>query len=169
MKRLAFLLCLVSLPMMASTKIKMPCTSYLLLIEQDEETVNMKMTGANKPQADWFRKDGDGKDFAGVCLISADPSGKRVALDENNDASEKYLASLTEGTPVFLLSWEEHRIFVPDNKGGHYAYSANGAMFRTHADGNMTPIGPVHDTNRTIFSSSSLSLLKAAIKMVRQQ
>jgi len=67
------------------------------------------------------------------------------------------------------LEWEEHQVFVPDENGGHYAFSANGILYRMEfsGKGSAIPIGPVHQTNRTIFSSSSLSLLKAAIKMTK--
>jgi hypothetical protein len=35
--------------------------------------------------------------------------------------------------------------------------------------GNFVPVGPVHQTNRTILSSSSVSLLKYAIKEIRRK
>jgi hypothetical protein len=59
---------LFGLPGVAFAKDKAPCTSFLMLMEQDAETMNLKMAGANHQQADWYRKDGDKNEYAGVCL-----------------------------------------------------------------------------------------------------
>jgi hypothetical protein len=148
---------------------KTPCKAYFIPVEQDSLTVNLMMVGLNGPQADWYRKNGNQKEFSGVCAVNANESGKPVALES---ISEKYMERIIGDAPLYMILWEEHRVFVPDNYSGHYAFSANGTLSRWNGqsgnDGKFVPLGPVHDQNRTIFSSSSLSMLKDAIKQIRQ-
>ncbi len=154
----------------AGSRDKAPCKAFFVAVEQDEATVNLKMVGLDKPQNDWYRKNGNQKEFAGVCLVSANESGERVPLESG---SEEYISRTVGDFPLYLISWEEHRVFVPDNQGGHYAFSSNGALSRwdnSKPNGqNFVPVGPVHNTNRTILSSSSVSLLKDAIKQIRHK
>ncbi len=168
----AFSLLLVSIAGVAGagSKDTAPCRVYFVAVEQDEVTVNLKMVGLNKPQNDWYRKNGNQKEFAGVCLVNANETGERVALESG---SEEHISRIVGDSPLYLVSWEEHRVFVPDNQGGHYAFSANGTLSKwdnSKPNGqNFVPVGPVHNTNRTILSSSSLSLLKDAIKQIRHK
>lgn len=175
LKRIAgFALLLLSIPGAAGadSKDKAPCKAFFAAVEQDEVTVNLKMVGLNKPQNDWYKKNGNQKDYAGVCLVNANASGEQVALESG---SEEYMNRTVGDSSFYMIAWEEHRVFVPDNTGGHYAYSANGTISKWRFDdtkpdgGNFVPIGPVHNTNRTILSSSSLSLLKDAIKAIRRK
>jgi hypothetical protein len=147
-----------------------PCKVYFVAAEQDEEvTVNLQMVGLNEHQSDWYKKHGD--QFAGICPADLDPTGKRVVLDE---ASESQLQSIVGDAPLYGIVWEEHRVFVPDTNGGHYAWSANGILSvwdraTNNGKGALTPIGPIHNTNKTIFSSSSTSLLKDALKEIQDR
>ncbi len=83
------------------------------------------------------------------------------------------MSRIVGDTPFYLIFWEEHRVFLPDSDGGHRAFSANGTLSKwdnSKPNGqNFVPFGPVHNTNRTILSSSSVSLLKDAIKQIRHK
>jgi hypothetical protein len=85
-------------------------------------------------------------------------------------ASEQYISRIVGDSPLYLISWGEHRVLVPDDQGGHYAFSGNGILSRWDASKpngqDFVSVGPVHNTNRTILSSSSVSLLKDAIKQI---
>jgi len=149
-----------------------PCRVFFVMVEQDEITVNLKMVGLNKQQSSWYKKEGNQKEYAGVCIVHANESGEQIALESG---SEEYINRTVGDSPLYLIAWEEHKVFVPDTKGGHYAYSANGTLSKWRSDntkpdgGNFVPVGPVHQTNRTILSSSSVSLLKYAIKELRHK
>lgn len=166
MKILAALLLMTTV---AFAKESVPCISYLFLMEHDAQTMNLNMSGPNGPQKSWYRKGGQGKDFSGVCLIDADKTGRRVALADGVEDPDHYMESVVGDLPLYILGWEEHMELVPDNNGGHNAYYANGILYKMNlnGDGKLVTIGPVHDTNKTIFSSSSVSLLKAAIKQIK--
>lgn len=118
--------------------------------------MQLKMAGPNDPQDKWYRKDGGKKDYEGVCVVWPTGGGQRVAMEDNQRDQDRYLESVVGDAPLYVLGWEEHKIFVPDQNGGHMAYSANGILYRMDfsGDGKMVPRGPVHDTNRTIFTSS---------------
>lgn len=154
---------------LAKPKTKAPCKVFFVVLEQDEATVNLKMVGLNKKQSDWYRKDGNQKEFAGVCVVHANASGDQIALES---ISEEYINGTVGNSPLYMIAWEEHKVFVPDKNGGHYAYSSNGTLSKwqsdnTKPDGRIfVPVGPVHNTNRTILSSYSVSLLKDAIKEI---
>lgn len=153
----------------AKAKSTVPCKVYFIAAEQDERTVNLQMVGLNSEQSSWYRKHGD--KFVGICLVNGDATGKRVVLD---NTSESYVDGIVGSAPLYAVMWEEHRVFVPDNNGGHYAWSANGilSLWDEAADngkGDFRPIGPVHNTNRTILSSSSTSLLKDALKEIQDR
>lgn len=144
------------------------CRSYLVMVEQDQVTVNMQMTGLNGPQREWYSKDGDRKEYSGVCYLDADSTGRRVPIEVATQSG--YMDKEAESSPLYVVFWEEHSVLVPDNTGGHYALSSNGTLMKydpTWKD-SFRPIGPVHNTNRTILSSSSVSLLKDAIKQIRE-
>jgi hypothetical protein len=154
----------------ASPKDKAPCKAFFIAVEQDEITVNLKMVGLNKKQSDWYKKNGNQKEFTGICLANINDSGERVPLESG---SEEYNSRIVGSAPLYLIAWEEHPVFVPDKEGGHYSYSANGTLSRWDGTkpngGNLVPVGPVHSTNRTILSSSSISLLKDATKEIRHK
>jgi hypothetical protein len=129
------------------------------------------MLGLNKKQGDWYRKNGNQKEFTGICVANASESGEQVPLEAG---SEEHISRTVGDSPLYLIAWEEHRVFVPDNQGGHYAWSANGTLSRwensdNENGGKFVPVGPIHNTNRTILSSSSLSLLKEAIIQIRRK
>jgi hypothetical protein len=144
------------------------CRVYFMAVEQDETTVNLRMVGLNSKQGDWYRKDGQRKEYAGICVANATASDEQVPLESG---SESHVEAIVASASLYLIAWEEHRVYVPDTNGGHYAFSANGTLSvwdRTaqNGQGDFVPIGPIHATNRTIFSSSSVSLLKAALKEI---
>lgn len=146
---------------------KAPCKIFFLTVEQDEATVNLKMVGLNKKQHDWYQKEGDRNEFGGACSVNGDSSGEPVPLES---ISEDYINRVVGDAPLYEISWEEHKVFVPDKNGGHYAFSSNGTLSRWDKakpdGGTFVPVGPIHNTNRTILSSSSVSLLKDAIKLM---
>jgi len=167
MKRAAVAFLLLMLAELAVAKPKAQCKAFFMVLEQDEITVNLKMLGLNERQNGWYKKDGDQGEFAEVCLARANGSGGRVPLES---VSEEHIRSIVGDSPLYLIAWEEHRVFVPDDSGGHYAFSSNGILsLRDKATGKFVPLGPVHDSNRTILSSSSVSLLKNAIKEIRRK
>lgn len=141
------------------------CKAYFVVTEQDEVTVNLPMTGLNEAQQKWYDKEGG--EFPGVCLVNGDATGRRVPVDS---ASESYVESIVGKAPLFSISWEEHKVFIPDDNGGHYAWSANGILSRWSDEKNdFVAIGPIHNKNKTIFSSSSTSLLKDGLKQIEEQ
>ena len=158
-----------SLLAFSAPKDNAPCKAFFMAIEQDDSTVSLKMAGLNKLQYDWYRKAGNKKEFAGVCLAPANASGQQVPVEV---ISDEYMNGIGDA-PFYLLAWEQHQVFVPDNNGGHYAFSSNGTLSRWEKSKpkgkNFVVIGPVHNTNRTILSSSSISLLKELIRQIRQK
>jgi hypothetical protein len=157
---------LVSAPnTFAKDKTEKNCKVYFMVVEHDELTSNLNMVGLNQPQREWFEKHG-AKDAPGLCLVNGNAAGSRVTVET---ADENYIESIVGTSPLYSIAWEEHRVFVPDNNGGHNAFQASGilSIWTATADGgkgDFVPISPVHDTNRTIFTSSSASLLKSALK-----
>jgi hypothetical protein len=141
------------------------CKAYFIVVEQDAITVNLKMLGFNGPQQSWYSKHGG--EFPGLCPVNGDATGKRVTLDQ---ASEQYVDSIVGSAPLYEIGWEEHKEFVPDNNGGHYAFQSNGVLSRwDNAKQDFIPVAPIHNTNRTILSSSSTSLLKDGLKAIQSQ
>jgi hypothetical protein len=143
------------------------CKIYFSVVEHDEQTSNLNMVGLNRPQQTWYDKHG-AKVAPGLCLVNGNATGIRITVD-NSD--EKYIESIVGTKPFYSIAWEEHQVYVPDNQGGHYAYEAKGilSIWKSTAnggDGDFVPLSPIHDTNRTIFSSSSVSLLKYALKEI---
>ena len=123
------------------------------------------MLGLNEHQKKWYEKHGG--DFPCLCLVNGDATGRRLPLDS---ASETYITSVVGKSPLYSITWEEHKVFVPDQNGGHYAWSSNGVLSRWSDEKNdFVPIGPIHNRNKTIFSSSSTSLLKDALKQIGEQ
>src|SRR5580658_7256579 len=98
------------------------CKVYFVVAEQDAVTVNLPMVGLNDEQRGWYKKDGG--EFPTLCLVNADASGKRVVANDSS-AFDSYLDSVVGASPLYMITWEEHRVFVPDNNGGHYAWSAS--------------------------------------------
>jgi hypothetical protein len=141
------------------------CKTYFVVAEKDSNTVDLNMIGLTEAQQSWYNK--HGKDFPSLCIVNGDASGKRITLD---GASEAYVLSVIGSLPVYLIAWEEHKVFVPDNKGGHYAWSANGILSRWDRDKqDFVAVTPIHNTNHTIFSASDTSLLKAGLKEIEDR
>jgi hypothetical protein len=166
---LALVLLLTATAAHASKNDPRQCSSYFLMVEQDESTSNLAMAGLNKGQLDWINKDGGKKEYAGVCPILPTVTGKRVPTASLKDGlpDEAKLA----GKPIYVIEWKQVRLFVPDTTYGHYAYPSSGVLYRMGDDpeGKLSPVGPVHDTSRTILSDATISLLKAAIKQIKEQ
>jgi hypothetical protein len=124
------------------------------------------MVGLNKQQSDWYRKSGNSGENEGVCLVNLDPSGRQVPLKSNIDPAVDESISKTIGDlPQYVISWEEHE---DRNNAGYLYYSANGTISMAK-QGTLEPVAPIHDTNRTRFTSSSVSLLKSALKEIRSR
>ena len=158
---------LLSAAAFAKDKSQVPCRAYFVAIEQDSITVNLQMAGLNKLQSAWYRKGGNSGEYEGVCLVNLDPSGRQIPLKSNVDpAVDESVSKTIGGLPLYLISWEEHE---DRNHAGYLYYSANGTISLATQQGTLEPIAPIHDTNRTRFSSSSVSLLKAALKEIRSR
>jgi hypothetical protein len=133
MKKVAVTLLLVSCAsvLIGKPEDQAPCKAFFVMVEQDEITVNLKMVGLNKQQSSWYKKEGNQKEYAGVCIVHANESSEQIALESG---SEEYINRTVGDSPLYLVAWEEHRVFVPDTKGGHYAYSANGTLSKWRSD-----------------------------------
>lgn len=142
------------------------CLAYFAVLEQDGVTMGLPMVGLDKPQRSWYRKHGG--DFPRLCFAAGDAAGVRVTV---GDASQAYWDSLLRDPhPFYLIAWEEHAVFVPDPYGGHYAWSANGIVsWWDSSSQKFVPVGPIHNTNRTILTSSATSLLKAGLRAIRRR
>ena len=146
------------------------CKVYFTIVEHDEETSNLNMVGLNHSQQEWFEKNRE-KEAPGICLVNGDATGMRVTLESSD---EKYAEQIVGTKPFYSIAWEEHQIYVPVGNSGHYAYIATGILSiwtpsANKGDGDFVTLSPVHSTNRTIFSSSSVSLLKDALKYIAKR
>jgi hypothetical protein len=141
------------------------CKAYFIVTEQDAATVNLAMIGLNEVQQKWYNKEGG--EFPGLCVVNGNATGRRIPLDSG---SETYINSVVGKAPLYSIAWEEHKDFVPDDSGGHYAWSANGILSRwNYETSDFVAIGPIHNENKTILSSSSTSLLKDGLKLIEEQ
>ena len=141
------------------------CKTYFMVVENDGMTSGMPMVGLNEPQRSWYKKEG-GK-YPELCLVNGNASGKPVSTD---DVDQSYMDGIVGDSPFYAIVWEEHQVVVPDNKGGHYAWSANGRLMRWDATKkDLVNVTPIHNTNHTIFSSSSTSLLKDGLKEIQER
>jgi hypothetical protein len=146
------------------------CKVYFMAVERDTQTSKLNMVGLNKPQADWWKKHG-ARDAPSVCLVNGNATGERVTAES---VDEKYIEGVVQSAPLYSVAWGEEKEFVPDSDGGHYAYDARGILSvwspsANKGEGDFIAVGPIHNTNRTILSSSSLSLLKDALVEIRKR
>lgn len=164
-------LIVVSTPCLAlHPKTEAQCKVYFAVVEHDEQTSNLNMTGLTAPQKKWWEKHG-ANESPGICLLNGDSSGERITAESSDDS---YVKRIIGSAPLYSIAWEEHRISVPDNDGGHYAFSAHGILSiydpkANNGTGDFKAITPIHDTNHTIFSSSATSLLKEAIGEIKRR
>ena len=154
----------------AKNKPQQNCKVYFTVVEHDEETSNLNMVGLNRSQQEWYDKHG-AKEAPGFCLVNGNARGTRVTA-ENID--EQYVEGVVGTKPYYSIAWEEHQVFVPDDQGGHYAYRSTGILSVWNPSakggaGDLVSLSPVHNTNRTILSSSSVSLLKNALKEIAKR
>jgi hypothetical protein len=143
------------------------CDSFLMMVEQDGVTSDLAMTGLTEGQIGWIRKNQKKSEVVGICPFPFDPTNKRIPATLVKDPDPSAL----NVKPIYVVRWKQEKTFVPDNKGGHYAIVASGILYRMDmgGSGNLIPIGPVHDTNRTIYTDSTVSLLKNVLKQVKDQ
>jgi hypothetical protein len=144
------------------------CKVYFVIAEQDYETSNLNMAGFNKPQEKWWSK--NAKKTPEICYLNANPKGGQAPLESLNDS----FVNSDKNLPIYAITWGESKYFVPDNNGGHNAYDARGvlSLWTPAADsgkGNFVTIAPVHNTNKTILSSSSISMLKEALSEIKKR
>jgi hypothetical protein len=145
------------------------CRAYVSVIEQDQITVNVQMSGMNAEQASWYKKHHQDSKYAEVCFLDLDPNHKMAQVALQRAVAADNSPATIGGVPIYVLAWEEHSVFVPDQRGGHYAWSANGVLSELNQKTDEPEvIGPVHSKNRTIFTSSSTSLLKAAVVQIQK-
>jgi len=144
------------------------CRVYFIGLEQDEETVSLRMVGLDNAQADYYK--GYGGRYPNICVLNPDSSGKRVAINGLNDSFDDHASSVTAGRPLYLIQWEQHRVVVPDGNGGHYAWSANGALYRwDYEKKDFVAVCPIHNVNRWIFYSAAVSLLEEGLREVAER
>jgi hypothetical protein len=151
----------------AQYKAGAPCHSFLMMVEQDEATSDLAMTGLTRPQLDWARKN-QHKELEGICPLPYDPTNKRIPASTITDEN---LQVDPGARPVYLVRWKQERVFVPDLNHGHIAIHSSGVLYRMgkSLEGDLIPIGPVHDTSRTILSDSTVSLLKDVLEQIKLQ
>lgn len=141
-----------------------PCKVYFMVAEQDDDTSGQKIIGLNDSQADWWGKDG-ARDAPGICLVNANAKGEKTASDS---VDQKYVDGVVGSAPLYSVVWEGTKT---DNHG-HNTYQAHGTLllWKPSADGKgeFVAVGPIANTNQTIFASPSLSLLKSAIAMIEK-
>ena len=128
------------------------------------------MVGLNKAQSDWFGKHGI-REAPGVCIVNGNAKGERVTVESMDEA---YVYGIVGSVPFYSVAWGEKKVLVPDDSGGHYAYEARGILSvwtpsASNGRGDFVAVEPIHDTNRTILTSSSLSLLKYALAEIKKR
>lgn len=146
------------------------CKVFFVAVEHDEQTSNLNMVGLNKEQQDWYRKHG-GKEAPGICLVNGTEKGQRVTAET---VDENFVAKAVGSAPLYSIAWEEHLVYVPDDSGGHRAYVANGILSIWTAsakggEGDFVALAPIHNKNRTILSSTSVSLLKDGLAEIQKR
>ncbi len=155
---LAILLCCSTVLAGAATQsVDLPgyCESFLMMVEQDGVTSDLAMTGLTKAQIDWIRKNQDKPEVRGICPYPFDPKNKRVPATLVQDPAPPELGA----RPLYVVRWKQEKIV------------SSGILYRMDmsGDGKLLPMGPVHDTNRTILTDSSVSLLKYVLKQIKEQ
>jgi hypothetical protein len=138
-----------------------------MMVEQDGITSDLAMTGLTNAQIDWIRKNQNKPEVRGICPFPFDSKNKRVPATLVQDPAPTELGA----RPLYVVRWKQERSFVPDGSGGHFAIVSSGILYRMDmsGDGKLVPIGPVHDTNRTILTDSSVSLLKYVLRHIKEQ
>jgi len=187
---------LLSGPSLAKKKEPAPCVVYFAVVENDEVTVRLSMVGLNKPQSSWYEKHGDQDKFAGICYVAkasdapADAPLYAVVWGEHL-ASRPYTytyqtqeqvsgnvsgtvtdrsgnTSTVEGTtttnvPVQHTSSGVSRYYVADGWLAVWDQKTN------EGKGTFVPIAPLHNHNRTKFTSASTSLLRDAMEQIKER
>jgi hypothetical protein len=146
------------------------CKVYFMVVEHDTQTSNLNMVGLTKPQAEWWEKHG-ARETPGICLVNGNSKGERVTVESSDEA---YIDRIVKSAPFYSVAWGEERIFVPDQNGGHGAFSAHGilSIWTPSADegkGDFIAVCPIANSNRTILSSASLSLFKDALEEIKRR
>jgi hypothetical protein len=173
-----------------------PCKVYFVAAEKDGVTANMQMFGLNKPQMNWYKKHGDRKSFAGICYVTnadqikdgapvyaimwgehlvTEPysysyttnqqmtSSTTGTVTDDNGNSSDVSATTTSNVPV-----------THAGSGMKHFYVADGVLARFDPKGGdgkagYAPVAPLHNHNRTIVTSASVSLLKDALAAIRER
>ncbi len=133
------------------------CKAYFVVVEQDASTVNMQMAGFNTPQNKWYEKHGG--EFPTLCVATT-VSSRRELLNEST-----LINHLQGGIPVYVIGWEEHLMY---NGAGNRYYEASGILYRLE-DGKYVQLAPLHNSNHTILTSSSTSLLKEGLEEIKRR
>lgn len=180
----------------AKPKSQAPCEVYFVAAEKDGLTVNLQMFGLNKPQMKWYKKHGDRKSFAGICYaangdqikdgapvyaimwgehlvrepymysyttrqqVTSDTTG-RVTDDDGNTSHVE--ATTTSSVPVTHASSGTKRFYVADGVLALFDPKGRGGK------GGYVLVAPLHNHNRTVVTSPSVSLLKDALAAIRDR
>lgn len=178
-----------------------PCKAYFTVLETDEVTVGLPMLGLNKPQLSWYKKHGNEGKFTAICYWDLTAgSGSQLSLAEFV-SKEKSGAIQEPDATFYVITWGESLITQPyvgsrrtetvteDNSnntsrtitvpvtetyaGTKRYYMAEGILQRwDQKTQSLIPVLPIHNHNRTVFTSASTSLLKsglAAIKIAEER
>ena len=87
----------------AKNGLEQSCKVYFIVVEHDEETSNLNMTGLNHSQQEWYDKHG-AKEAPGFCNVNGNATGLRVT-PENGD--EEYIHKVVGTSPFYSIAWED--------------------------------------------------------------
>jgi hypothetical protein len=159
------IVCAATVAGLAKPKPKPPCKVYVVVEEQDMLTDALPMDGLNKPQHDWYKKHGEQGEYAGVCVVGWEYQETRENFFKHNSLP-------TPGSaPVYAVLWSAKLVnsLYEGTTRQNYVASGRLEVFDPTANqgkGDFVPIGPLHNTNRWRFTSSSVSLLKAGLEWI---
>lgn len=173
-----------------------PCKAYFTVLETDEVTVGLPMLGLNKPQLSWYKKHGNEGKFAGICYW--DLTGRESQLSLAEFLSKEKSGAIQEpDAPFYVIAWGESLVTQPyvgsrrtqtvteDNSnntsrtitvpvtetyaGTKRYYVAEGILQRWDVKTkSLIPVSPIHNRNRTVFTSASTSLLKSGLEAIKK-
>ncbi len=188
----ALLLCT---PAAAKRKEPNQCVVFFSVVENDATTVGLSITALNEPQSNWYKKHGNRGKLTGICYSkTADsPGGAPLYLiawgehlvsepytytykttetetsntngtvyDSDGDSSQVQGTTTTD-VPVYHTQSGVKRYYVADGRLSIWDDTTDDGK------GSFVPFAPLHNHNRSVFTSASTSLLKNAIQIIRER
>ena len=129
----------------AAPKVPAPCKVYFLVVENDQTTAGLTMSGLNKPQASWYEKHGDRDKFSGICFVPPSATTTDGVTVAARNVSAKVRAasapatafaeawSKPDGGVVYDIVWGEHLVSQPYT----YSYQTQQQVYG-HVNGTVT-------------------------------